>query len=35
VKEGCDQLQGYLFSKPVPAAKVRELLAARPAALAG
>ena len=24
----CDQIQGYLFSRPVPAARIRELLAA-------
>ena len=35
VNEGCDQLQGYLFSKPVPADKVRELFAAKTVALAG
>ena len=35
INEGCDQLQGYLFSKPVPAGKVRELFAAKTVALAG
>ena len=27
LREGCDELQGYLFSRPVPASKVPELLA--------
>ena len=26
-KEGCDEYQGYLFSKPLPADKLAELLA--------
>ena len=29
--EGCDQVQGFLFSRPVPAENVFELLRARPA----
>ena len=28
---GCTEMQGYLFSKPKPAAEVRELLAGRTA----
>jgi diguanylate cyclase (GGDEF)-like protein len=35
INEGCDQLQGYLFSKPVPAEAVRALFADKAIALAG
>jgi len=35
INEGCDQLQGYLFSKPVPAAVVRDLFATRAVARTG
>jgi diguanylate cyclase (GGDEF)-like protein len=31
VAEGCDQIQGYLIGRPVPASQVRELLTAAPA----
>ena len=28
-EQGCDEMQGYLFSRPVPAARLAELLAAK------
>jgi EAL domain-containing protein (putative c-di-GMP-specific phosphodiesterase class I) len=34
-RRGCDLLQGYLFSRPVPADQFEELLAQPPTAISG